>query len=254
MNRDPSKTGLIIISFLFLITLGVTIWLFFYLTTSESRSETFGLTVGFICFLEILSFGFFALLFIPSIRKHIVWAIYPTIRLILTVYIIMSVIIVVVFNIISSPTAYYIALVINTLVFLLIASPIIFLNVYKKTEDINIRKENKGLIDHYVSVQEVYQGFQNSKEMLDIHTYRDIDIDLRKLKERFQYCTPFGRSNMRAANIEKDIQSRLSILNELIVKLSTASENEKKCLLEDIKLNTVTALQEMERREKLLIK
>lgn len=254
LNREPNKNGLFITAGLLILTLVVTIWLFFYLSNPQARSETFGFTLVFICFLEFLAFGYFA----GNFRKHVVWALYPVIGIIIGLYITVSVITVVGYKFfsifVSSPKAYCTALTVETLFFLILLSSVVVLNLYKKVEDTEIERERKRLIDISVKVQEIYQNFLNCKEFFTIQDFRDVEKDIRKLKEKFQFCTPFGRSNSEVANLEEEIQNQIVSLDKLILTISSTKKEELGRLFENIKYLTAVTLQAMERREKLLIK
>jgi len=258
MNKEPAKTGFLITIGLLIITWVVTIWLFHYLTDPKTRSELFGFNLAFICFLELLSFGYFAFLFIPKFRKGVVWALYPVIGITVGLYVALSVVIVIGYNFfsifVSSPKAYFTTLVVESLFFLIILGSIIVLNAYKKVEDIGIEKEWKGLVNISVKVQEIYQQFLNCKEFLAIQDFRDVEKDIRKLKEKFQFCTPFGRSNSEVVDLEEQIQNQITSLGKLILTIPSTKKEELGKLLENIKHLTATTLQAMERREKLLIK
>jgi len=258
LNKEPSKTGLLVTIGLLIISWVVTIWLFHYLTDPQTRSEIFGFNLAFICFLEFLVFGYFAGLFIPNFRKDVVWALYPVIGIIIGLYITVSVITVVGYNFfsifVSSPKAYFTTLTVETLFFLILLSSVVVLNVYKKVEDTEIERERKRLIDLSVKVQEIYQNFLNCKEFFAIQDFRDVEKDIRKLKEKFQFCTPFGRSNSEVANLEEEIQNQIVSLGKLILTISSTKKEELGRLLENIKYLTGVTLQAMERREKLLIK
>ena len=259
VNKEPSKTGFLVTIGLLIITWVVTIWLFHYLTDPQTRSETFGFTLAFICFLEFLCFGYFAVLFIPNFRKGVVWALYPVFGVIVGLYVALSLLIVIGYNLfslfISSPKAYFTVLTVESLIFFIVLGLIVILNKYKKVEDIRIEEEKRGLANLFVEVQGLHQNFLNCKESLDIQTYREIEIDLRKLKERFQFCTPFGRSNSKeVVEIEKEIQSRIASLGNLVVKIPSAKKEELEKMIKALKHLIAIILQAMERREKLLIK
>lgn len=257
-NKEPSKKNLFITLILLLITWGVTIWLFHYLTDPQKRSETFHFTLVFICFLELLFFGFFAGLFIPLFKKGMVWALYPSIGAVVGWYIIFSLGIVICYNLISFwitfPKIYFTVLTIESLIFLLILGSIIILNIYKKSEDTEIEKERSELRNISSKVQEIHQNFLNCKDFFPVEDFREVEKDIRILKERFQFCTPFGRAISGVGEIEEKILSQIASLGNLILSIHSSKEEEIKNILENIKLQTASIIQAMERREKLLIK
>jgi len=144
-NQEPSRTGLLITIGLFVITCLVTIWLFHYLTEPQNRSETFVFTLIFVCFLEFLSFGYFATLMIPNFRKGIVGALYPVIGVTIGLYVAVSLVVIVLYNIlyvfINSPKVYFTAVTVESVLFLILLGSIIVLNAYKKVEDTIIENE-----------------------------------------------------------------------------------------------------------------
>lgn len=258
LNKELSKTGLLVTIGLLIITWVVTIWLFHYLTNPQTRPETFGFTLAFICFLEFLSFGYFAGLFIPNFREGVVQALYPVIGMIVGLYVALSMAIIIAYNLfsifVSSPKAYFTTLTVESLVFLIILGSIIVLNAYRKKEDTGMEKEGEELIDISLKVQEIYQNFLNCKEFFAIQDFRDVETSVRKLKEKFQFCTPFGRSNSGVADLEEKIQNQIVSLGKLVSTIHSSKEEELGELLENIKYLTAIILQAMERREKLLIK
>lgn len=258
LNNGPSKTGLLITIGVLVIVLIVTVWLFHYLTDPPTRSDTFGFTLTFICFLEFLSLGYLAVMFIPRLRKGVVWALYPVIGIIIGLYVVVSVVIVIGYNLfsvfISSPKAYFTTLAVESVLFIIVLGSIIVLNAYKKAEDITIAKERRELTDLSVSMQEIYQNFFNCRSLLDIQTYRDVEQDIRKLKEKFQFCTPFGRSNAGVTEIEEKIQKQITLLSKLVEEIHSSPKKELGEILEKIRQITSTTLQAMDRREKLLVK
>ncbi|MEM2144421.1 MAG: hypothetical protein QW279_03610 [Candidatus Jordarchaeaceae archaeon] len=258
MRKEPTKTGFSITMGLMILTWIVTIWLFHSLTDPQTRSQTFGFTLVFICFLEFLAFGYFGFLFVPHSRKSVVWALYPTIGIVLGLYIVISLIIVVGDTFLSifahSPKAYFTTLAVESLIFLIVLGSILILNAYKKVEDTHVEKDKMELVNLSVSAQEIYQKFTTCKELLDIQIYRDVETDLRKLKERFSFCAPFGRPVAGVSDIEKEIRANLASLDRLITEIPVVSKERLDSIIKEIKNITLATLQAMERREKLLIK
>lgn len=253
-NKEHDKTGLVVSAILLLITLIVTIWLFYYLTEPQKRSETFGFTLAFVCFLEVISFGYFITLTIPSFKEKIVAGLYPSIGIIIGFYVAVSLIIIFLFNIIvNSPETYFIFVIVESLIFLLLFGVLVVINAQKKSEDITIHEERKGLIDLSVSVQKIHQNFLNSKNSMDLEIYREIEPMMRKLKERFQFCTPFGHSNTTSL-LEQEIKQKIDRLSTLVEILPAGTKSTANTLTVEVKHITDVILQSMERRERLLLK
>ncbi len=255
-NKEHDKTGLVVSTILLLITVIVTIWLFYYLTEPQKRSETFGFTLAFVCFLEVISFGYFITLTIPSFKEKIVAGLYPSIGIIIGFYVAVSLIIIFLFNIIvNSPETYFIFVIVESLIFLLLFGVLVVINAQKKSEDITIHEERKSLIDLSVSVQKIHQNFLNNKNSIDLETYHEIEPLIRKLKERFQFCTPFGhgRSDI-TSSLEQEIKQNIDRLSTLVDILPTGTKSTANILAVEIKHVTDVILQSMERRERLLTK
>lgn len=255
-TKEHDKTGLLVSIILLLITLIVTIWLFYYLTEPQKRSETFGFTLAFVCFLEVISFGYFIILTIPTFKKKIVSGLYPAIGTIIGFYVTVSLIIIFLFNIIvNSPETYFIFVIVESLIFLLLFGILVIINAQKKSEDIVIHEERKSLIDLSISVQKIYQNFLNSKNSVDLEIYREIEPMMRKLKERFQFCTPFGHGHSdNISSLEQEIKQKIDRLSTLVNLLSYGTKSTANTLSIEIKQITDVILQSMERRERLLTK
>lgn len=258
MDKQPPRNGLPITLGLLVISWGITVWLFHYLTNPVTRSGTFGFTLAYVCFLELLFFGYFAALFIPRFRKSTVWAIYPTIGIIVASYLVVSLGTVIVYNLLSvviaSPKGYFAALAVESVLFVMVLGVVVVLNAHKKAEDSAVQKERSELVNLAVAVQEIYQSFTNCREFLDIESYRDVEQDIRKLKEKFQFCTPFTRSNGEVAQLEKQIHEHIETLWKAVGELGTKNDGERNTVLQRIRNATHISLQAMERRERLLIK
>lgn len=257
-KQEPSRTGLLIIIGLFAITCLMTIWLFHYLTEPQNRSDTFSFTLIFVCFLEFLSFGYLGTLMISNFRKGVVGPLYPVIGVTIGLYVAVSLVLIVLYNIlyvfINSPKAYFTAITVESVLFLILLGSIIVLNPFKKEEDAVIESERRSLISLSVTAQEIYQNFLNYRSFFDNQTYRDIEAKIRKLKERFQFCTPFGRSNSGVSEIEEDIHNQITSLSKMIDDIPSKPKEELEKVIEDVEDITIRTLQTMETREKLLMK
>lgn len=253
-TKGHDKTGLVVSTLLLFITLIVTVWLFYYLTEPQKRSETFGFTLTFVCFLEVISFGYFIALTVPSFKEKIVAGLYPSIGIIIGLYVAVSFTIIFLFNlIINSPEAYFISVIVESLIFLIPLGALVAINAKKKSEDITIHEERKNLLDLSVSVQKIYQNFLNSKNSIDLENYREIEPLIRKLKERLQFSTPFGHSDT-VSSLEQEIKQNIDRLSTLVDILPSGTKNTANILSVEIKHITNAVLQSLERRERLLIK
>lgn len=257
-RKGSSKAGLVTVIGLLVITLIITIWLFHYLSSPEMRSQTFSFTLTFICILEALSFGYFTIMFMPHSKKSMVWALYPAIGVLIGVYVAVSVVIVIGYTLlsilVSSPKAYYTTLTIELLVFLIALGSIIILNAYKKVEDTGTEKEGKKLADLRAKMEEAHENFLDCKRLLEVQTCRNLEADITKLRERLQFCAPFGRSSAGVPDIENEIQIHIASLANLIAKIPSTPKEGVEKIAKKVKHLSNTTLRAMKRREKLLIK
>lgn len=114
--------------------------------------------------------------------------------------------------------------------------------------------EQKALVNLSVAVLEVYQKFLSCKGSLDTESYRRAESQIRKLKERFQFCTPFGRGGAEVAAVEQEVRSNLASLSQKIDEISAAAKTSLPDVMKEVEGLTAKALQAMERREKLLVR
>ena len=137
MNKISTTFSSRIISIiLFLLTIIVTIWLFHYLSNEDNRLDTFHFTLFYCCFIELIFYSYIFLFFVPSFKNNIVWAIYPSIGLIIGIYIAVSAILMVghgiLFIFLESSRSYYTSIVITNLIFLFIIGLTIILSIKTK--------------------------------------------------------------------------------------------------------------------------
>jgi len=187
--------------------------------------------------------------------KRISIPIYLAIGYIIGLYILVSVATIIVYNLPSSRISsllYYAILIIELVIFVIVLGLLIMLNKHRELENIQTETEKRELTNLSVKVQEIHQNFTNYKDLFEVEAYRDVEKDMRKLKEKFQFCTPFGRPG--AEEIEKQIEDETLSLGKLISDISATPKEGLAKALENIKSLTTSTLQAMERREKLLIK
>src|ERR1017187_1683381 len=82
-----SKVGLIIVLGLGLVVWLTTLVVFLSFTDVRTRHSDFLFAFGYISFLELLAFGYFAVPFIPAIRQRLVTALYPVFGIVIGLYI-----------------------------------------------------------------------------------------------------------------------------------------------------------------------
>jgi hypothetical protein len=153
-----------------------------------------------------------------------------------------------------SSLLYYGILIIELVTFIIVLGLFIMLNKHRELENIQMETEKRELTNLSVKVQEIHQNFTNYKSLFEVQAYRNVERDIRKLKEKLQFCTPFGRSVPEVEEIEKQIEDEILSLGKLISDIQSTPKEELAKTLENIKYLTTSIVQAMERREKLLIK
>jgi hypothetical protein len=124
-RTETANSTLPVILVLFLVTCGVTVWLFLDLTEPAARSATFGFTLAFACYLESLVFGYGALLMVPRLRDGIVAIPVPMVGGVLGLYLALSLGIIL---FVSAAKVYYTAVLIASLLFLLLLGALSVMN------------------------------------------------------------------------------------------------------------------------------
>ena len=252
-----SKTGLVVV-----LGLGAAVWIttivvFLSFTNTDSRDGDFLFAFGYISFLELLAFGYFAVPFIPAIRQRLVTALYPAFGIVIGLYIARALIMSLATHTVpflNSPRSHMISALFGLLPFLVLMGILLVLNVWQREQTDAIRAERADLAVLGSSITEIYQNFLNSRTYLEEAGFQVVEPLLKKLKERFQFCTPFHREPPGAPQIGDEIQQGVASLKEKIERLSTITKEEKPTVTESLRLAVIQLLQLMERREKLLVK
>lgn len=252
------KVALALIIVLLIVTWSVTIWLFYYLTDPGSRSESFGLTLRFVCFLEFLLFGYFCMPLVLGNTQHFSWPLYPAIGIILVFYVVVSLAIIIDYNgaslLINSYKRYTTGLAVESLIFLVLVGSIIVLNIYVSRDKIRRREEGRALTSASVRIREIHRDFVNCRQHLEAQAYRDIEFSIRKLKERFDFCTPFGRGGAKVGELEERIERSVSSIAGLVAAIPSAEGERLQDVLQRLRDLTSCALLDMEQRERLLVR
>ncbi len=265
LDKKTSWVASLITIVLFIITLVITIWLFNYLIEPEMRSNTFNLTISFVCFLELLSFGYVFLSFVPNLAMRITLPLYQAIGVILGIYIAVSVASMIFYNMFSaffgSPKAYLATLVLEFLAFLVILSSVVILNVFKSAEENALRQKRQELVQIIVDIEKIHLKFLNYEEMIDAENFRSIQFIMKRLEEMLQVSTPYQRQgdieSDNAKNIyeiETKIRETIVLLDQFVSEIPSVKGEELNKVLSNIKHLATTTLQMLERREKLLVK
>lgn len=192
---------------LLILTVAVTVLLFFYWTKAENRTTLFGFNLAYSIFLEILFYGFIYITRLNS--KKILGATYSVLGTISFFYILLSIILILSFNIFLlnhiSVKWYYTTVIIGTLITIIATGFSLKLNNSIVSQDelvtntlnshSNFLKELKYLEGKYnstLSEKGITESFESG--------YNSV---IEKLINKFKYVNP--------KNLENDVtQSRLS--------------------------------------------
>lgn len=208
-----------------IIAIAATIYLFFNLIAESSRSPTFGFTLAYVCFLQILFFGF-----IGNIRhrsrsgaQHL-GATYSVLGLITAFYIVFGLVTIFAYNFvlckIFSSTIYYSIILVGSIIAIVVYGFIGKLDTYQK-----ISSERETNAKHYLKT------FSQELELLDRRYVRalnskfpletpDLNISLiKELANKVKFSNPMIVDNF---NFIKHFQTVVSNLKELIVRLESS--------------------------------
>ena len=251
------KTGIGVVAALFVLTWSVTIYLFFLFVGQGYHSRSFGFAIGFISFLELLAFSFAAMPFFPSVRQRTVAALYPVVGIIIGAYVVRAMIISAITHAVpffNSPGAHVASIMFGILPCAFLLGTMLVLNSYQSSQNETIVRERANLVKLAAGVTEIYQQFVNNRPRLVEPDYIGIEPQLKKLKERFQFCTPFDRITPDNPEIGAEIQKQIASLEQSVRALPSAPKEELNSLTHSIQQTTRQILQAMERREKLLVR
>jgi hypothetical protein len=257
MLSRTEKTGICVLAVLFVLTWFVTVYLFFVFVDHNYHSRSFGFAIGYISFLELLAFSYVAMPFIPSIRRRTVAALYPVVGIIIGAYVTRAIIISVITHTVpffNSPKGHVASIMIGILPCAFLLGTMLVLNSYQSSQNANIVRERANLSRLAAGVTEIYQQFLNSRRCLSEADYIGTEPQLKKLKERFQFCTPFDRSPPGDPSIGAEIQNQIDSLAESVRALTSAPKEQLNLITQSIQQTTAEILHAMERREKLLVR
>jgi len=250
LDNSGSRTGFWINIALALVVVTTTIWLSLYLTDTTSRLHTFGFSVGFVCFLELLIFSYFLLPFIPNFRRGLAWGVYPAIGILIFIFTIVCVL--TIFLTGHMIKLYTVLLATETVLFLVILGALLTLNALRRPDEVIQQIEQKDAVNLLASAQKLYQRFQNHKERISAELFRDNDYWLRRLLERCSQCKPFGQSE--TTTVENEVKTNIAELCHMIDDIPLQSSETMSRTLKETLALTKQIVQALERRERLLIK
>ena len=247
-----AKTGLAVV-----LSLGVLLWLgtlglFFRFSAPAARGGAFLFALGYISFLELLAVAYLAVPFVPRLRRGVSPALYPVFGLVIGIYIARALIGILLTHTIpflnSGSTQWTLALL-SLAPFLILMGILLITNTWQVEQTAAIRAERSELALIGVGVSETYSAFVNARASIEPAHFTRIEPLFKRLKERFQFCTPFQRQPESAPGIGAEIQRRLEQLSGMVAAL----RDQPAATAEQIGPLVTETLQLMERREKLLV-
>lgn len=252
---QTSKMGLAVVASLGFVVWLTTVGFFFLFSTADSRNGSFVFALGYVSFLEWLAFSYMAVPFIPGIRKRIVAALYPAFGIVIGLFIVRATIAALITHTVpflDSTRTHLVCAIIGFLPFLFLMGILLVLNTWQAEQTEQLTSERADLASTGADVTEIYQIFLNNRRHLGEAGFLAIEPQLKRLKERFQFCTPFHRQSVNAPHIGDEIQQKITSLQQLVQAIPTAPQNEASA--QTIQQTVAQILQQMERREKLLVK
>lgn len=249
-DERAHRTSLTVAIILLVFVLAGTIWLPLFLTSSALRPATFGFSIGFACFLELLLFLYFSLLFIPGVRRTAVWSVYPAIGIAVSTYTVVGIL--TVFLVGRNAKLYTALVAVETLLFLIVLGALAILNVVRKPEEEVQFKERRQEVNLRVAAVELRQRLDDKRERLELEPYGRCAAKLRRLEERCERVTPFGRPGVES--IEAEMQTSLAKLRQLIDSVGDLPKESRTAALEEVGATTEQVIHALDRRERLSVK
>lgn len=231
----------IILTVLFSITAVVTIFLFYYLSEEKTRSSLFVFNLVYICFLELLFFGYISLINYSKVHTN---AIYAAGGSLIISYIIIAIVIVITYNLFLNPflskKIYFSAIVIGTTLTIIVYGFLIKLDTQHKTnEEINKSKRLtlQLFIQNFELLQDKFERALRSKNIIE-KNQSGFSNSMEKLTTKLKYLPPSAIVNK---NFLSTIQNYEQDLKVLINKLEISESEAVKEVKERID-NTVSVL------------
>lgn len=247
-----AKIGLVVV-----LGLGALLWfgtlgLFLRFSDPAARDGGFLFAFGYISFLELLAVAYLAVPFIPRLRRGVSPALYPIFGLVIGIYIVRALIGIVLTHTIpflNSGGVQWTFALLSLAPFLILMGILLITNTWQVEQTAAARAERTELALIGDGVSETYSSFLNARASIEPTHFASIEPLFKRLKERFQFCTPFQRQPEGAPGMGAEIQRRLEQLRQMVVAL-----RDQPASAEQIGQIVAETLQLMERREKLLVK
>lgn len=231
----------IISTVLFIIAAVVTIFLFYYLSEEKTRSSLFVFNLAYICFLELLFFGYIALIKYSKVHTN---AIYAAGGSLIISYIVIATVIVISYNLFLNQflaNKFYIStIVIGTTLTIILYGFLIKLDTHHTTnEEINKSKRLtlQSIIQNFELLQGKFEREIKSKNIIE-KNQSGFANSMEKLTSKLKYLPPSATENNKFLST---IQNYEQDLKQLINKLETSESESAKEVKEDID-NAVSAV------------
>jgi len=223
----------IISTVLFIIAAVVTIFLFYYLSEEKTRSSLFVFNLAYICFLELLFFGYIALIKYSKVHTN---AIYAAGGSLIISYIVIATVIVISYNLFLNQflaNKFYISIiVIGTTLTIILYGFLIKLDTHHTTNE-EINKSKRLTLQSIIQNFELLQGkFEREKNQSGFAN------SMEKLTSKLKYLPPSATENNKFLST---IQNYEQDLKQLINKLETSESESAKEVKENID-NAVSAV------------
>lgn len=252
-----AKAGLAVVLGVGALAWALTVLMFFSAAGGRPHGESFWFALAHASFLEWLVVAYCAAPFFPAVRRRTVAALYPLFGIVIGLYVLRAVVMSVITHTVpflNSPGTHLLSALGGLLPMLALTGTLLVLNIWQRERDDTIRTERASLASMGAEVAEIYHGFVNSRPHLEAATYAAVEPILKKIKERFQFCTPFHRQPSGAPQLNEQIQDHLAMLRQLLGGIATLSTDQESAVSNTARETAEEILQMMERREKLLVK
>lgn len=239
---------------LFFITAIVTVFLFYYLSEEKSRSFLFVFNLIYVCFLELLFFGYIALIRYSKVHTSSIYAAGGTL---IISYILIAAVIVISYNLFLhqflSDKLYITAIIIGSTLTIIIYGFLIKLNTHHTTTtefEKSKRISLQLMVQNFELLQGRYERVVKSKNLVD-KNQSGFANSLEKLTTKIKFLPPSASENTNFLSI---IQNYEQELKQTINQLETAEAGTEKDLKNKIENIVSDAILNIESSKKSFLK
>lgn len=239
---------------LFFITAIVTVFLFYYLSEEKSRSSLFVFNLIYVCFLELLFFGYIALIRYSKVHTSSIYAAGGTL---IISYILIAAVIVISYNLFLhqflSDKLYITAIIIGSTLTIIIYGFLIKLNTHHTTTtefEKSKRISLQLMVQNFELLQGRYERVVKSKNLVD-KNQSGFANSLEKLTTKIKFLPPSASENTNFLSI---IQNYEQELKQTINQLETAEAGTEKDLKNKIENIVSDAILNIESSKKSFLK